>query len=404
MSTGVVLSHPTGNANVREAALALAEAGLLEEFHTSLAFFSSFWPSSFERRAYPSELKKLTYIHPFRETIRLAATRLGIRSLVRHQAGWACVDEVYRSLDCKVSRAASARAVYCYEDGALETFRAAERKGAARIYDLPIGYWGAARRILLEEAERRPEWVATMPGLRNSEEKLARKDGELRLASGIVVASTFTKTTLAQCPFPIAPVSVIPYGCDQPTQEPPSRDRRGPLRALYVGSLGQRKGVADLFEAIDLLGNTVTLTVVGRKVGGTCGALDTALSSHRWIPSLPRERILDEMRRHDVLVFPSLFEGFGLVVTEALSQGLPVITTPHTCGPDVLTDGREGFLVPVRDPHTLALRLDSLAKDRSLLSDMSAAALKKARELSWVGYRKRLADMVRGVLAEHQER
>jgi glycosyltransferase involved in cell wall biosynthesis len=129
--------------------------------------------------------------------------------------------------------------------------------------------------------------------------------------------------------------------------------------------------------------------------------LDHALSIHRWIPSLPREKILEEMRRHDVLVFPSLFEGFGLVVTEALSQGLPVITTSHTCGPDVLTDGREGYLVPVRDPNAIADRLESLAGNRSLLSDMSAAALEKARELSWSGYRNRLAGMVRRVLAEN---
>jgi glycosyltransferase involved in cell wall biosynthesis len=150
-----------------------------------------------------------------------------------------------------------------------------------------------------------------------------------------------------------------------------------------------------------MVGNQVDLTIVGRKTGGACSALDHALSIHRWIPSLPREKILEEMRRHDVLVFPSLFEGFGLVVTEALSQGLPVITTSHTCGPDVLTDGREGYLVPVRDPNAIADRLESLAGNRSLLSDMSAAALEKARELSWSGYRNRLAGMVRRVLAEN---
>lgn len=401
MNFGVVISHPTGNANVREAALALAEAGLLEAFHTSLAFFSPSWPRQLLRRAYPSELRPFTRCHPFRETLRLAATRLGIGEWVRHEKGWASVDAVYRSLDRKVSRMARARAVYCYEDGALETFCTAERLGAPRIYDLPIGYWRAARRILLEEAERRPEWLATMPGLQDSEEKLARKDGELRLASEIVVASTFTKSTLAECPYPIASVSVIPYGTDHPADEPPLRDSSGPLRALYVGALSQRKGIADLFDAIKMVGNQVDLTIVGRKTGGACSALDHALSIHRWIPSLPREKILEEMRRHDVLVFPSLFEGFGLVVTEALSQGLPVITTSHTCGPDVLTDGREGYLVPVRDPNAIADRLESLAGNRSLLSDMSAAALEKARELSWSGYRNRLAGMVRRVLAEN---
>jgi starch synthase len=395
MTRGVVLSHPTGNVFVREAALALAEAGLLEEFHTTLAFFGTGWPGELKRRVYPDALRKFTLRHPWREAVRLVAGRIGLESLVRHETGWASVDEVYRSLDRKVARRVSGGTVYCYEDGALETFRAAERRGAARIYDLPIGYWRAARRILGEEAERRPEWAATMPGLRDSPEKLARKDEELRLAGRIVVASSFTKATLAECPFPIAPVSVVPYGTDQPAEET-REDASGPLRVLYVGSLSQRKGIAEVFESVAAMGSHVELTLIGAKTGFECAALDKALLRHRWIPSLPRERILAEMRRHDVLVFPSLFEGFGLVVTEALSQGLPVITTSHTCGPDVIEEGVEGFLVPIRDSAAIAEKLDRLARDRNLLAEMSQAARKKARSLSWTDYRRRIVEVVSG--------
>jgi starch synthase len=388
-----VLVHPTGNAFVREAALALAEGGLLEQFHTTLAFFGNDWRGEFRRRAYPEALRKFTRLHPQREAVRLVAARLGWEFLLRHETGWASVDAVYRSLDRNVARKVSSGAVYCYEDGALETFRAAKRRGAATIYDLPIGYWRAARRILSEEAERKPEWVPTMPGLRDSPEKLQRKDGELQFAGRIVVASSFTKSTLGECPFPIAPVSVVPYGADEPSDEVRAR-RIGPLRILYVGSLSQRKGIADLFESVEPLGSHVELTLIGAKPGFACVALEKALARHRWIPSLPRERILEEMRRHDVLVFPSLFEGFGLVVTEALSQGVPVITTPHTCGPDVIKDGAEGFLVPIRDAAAITEKLECFASDRGLLAEMSQAALNKARSLSWADYRRRIVEVV----------
>jgi glycosyltransferase involved in cell wall biosynthesis len=53
-------------------------------------------------------------------------------------------------------------------------------------------------------------------------------------------------------------------------------------------------------------------------------------------PHFRIHEVLREMQRHDVLVFPSLFEGFGLVIVEAMSQGLPVITTSHTAGPDII--------------------------------------------------------------------
>jgi starch synthase len=393
MNQRLALSHPTGTTFVREAALALAEAGLLEEFHTTLAFFGNGWRGELRRRVYPDALRKFTRRHPLREAVRLVAGRLGWDFLIRHETGWASVDAVYRSLDRKVARAVSTGAVYCYEDGALETFCVAERRGAARIYDLPIGYWRAARRILGAEAERKPEWAATMPGLCDSPEKLARKDEELRLAGRIVVASSFTKTTLAECLFPMAPVSVVPYGTDEPSQE--AREiTSGPLRILFVGSLSQRKGIAEVFKAVETLGRHGELTLIGQKTGGSCAVLDALLARHRWIPSLPRKRILGEMRRHDVLVFPSLFEGFGLVVTEALSQGLPVITTPHTCGPDVIEDGVDGFIVPIRNPEAIAGRLERLASDRSHLAEMSQAALKKARGLSWFDYRRRIVEVV----------
>lgn len=84
----------------------------------------------------------------------------------------------------------------------------------------------------------------------------------------------------------------------------------GLLRALFVGGLGQRKEIADLFDAVNLLKAIAELTIVGRPVGASRHALDAALGNHRWIESLPREQILAEMRQHDVLVFPSLFEGF----------------------------------------------------------------------------------------------
>ena len=393
----VLISHPTGNAFVREAASAMAKTGILGEFHTTLAFFGPAWKGEWRRRVYPESFKKFTRRHPLREVIRLAAQRLGLKHIVRHEHGWASVDSVYRSLDRKVARSLDPKktsAVYCYEDGALETFRVAEQLGIRRIYDLPIGYWRAARRILLEEAERSPEWACTIQGLCDSDEKLERKDEELRLAERIVVASSFTARTLAECPFRLAPVSVVPYGADAPVAERSRVRRDGPLRVLFVGSLSQRKGIAEVFEAVDSMGRHAALTVIGRKTGGDCKPLDEALSRCRWIPSLPRERILEEMRGHDVLVFPSLFEGFGLVVTEALSQGLPVITTHRTCGPDVLNEGIEGFLVPPSNPHAIVEKLDLLHCDRERLAAMSEAARKKAEKLNWEDYRQKIVEVV----------
>ena len=100
------------------------------------------------------------------------------------------------------------------------------------------------------------------------------------------------------------------------------------------------------------------------------------------------------MGRHDVFVFPSLFEGFGLVILEAMAQGLPVITTSHTVGPDIIEDGVDGFIVPIRSSEAIAEKLELLAADRPRLEAMREAAIATARRFTWENYRRRLAEVL----------
>lgn len=413
----ILASHPTGNANVRHAVDAFREGGCLSAYHTTIAaaggnFFARMasWPGLGEirRRSYRAELRPFLHLSPGREIGRLLSLRLGLRSLIQHETGPFCVDAVYRDLDHRVARClrrdpGRCQVVYAYEDGARETFRVARELGLRTVYDLPIGYWREARRIQQEEAERQPAWQSTMPALRDSPAKCARKDDELALADEVVVASQFTASTLKAAPAAPTRVTVIPYGCPPVTLEPLQTSPAGsPLRVLYVGGLSQRKGLSYLLAAVDKIAPAAQLTLIGRPAG-SCQPLQQALQKHRWIESLPHEQVLAEMRQHDVLVFPSLFEGFGLVVTEALSQGTPVVTTAHTCGPDLLTEGRDGFLVPIRDAEAIADRLLRLHDDRERLAEMKEFARGKASEITWDRYHAILLAHMHSILGQSRE-
>ena len=415
----ILFSHPLGNANARQAALALEEAGLLAELWTCLHWTpggpAERWlPAGIARelgrRSFPAPVRPKLRTAPWREALRLLAGRLpGGGFLTRHETGPASVDAVFRGLDRAVARRLPAlarrgglRGVYAYEDGAAATFRAAGALGLTRFYDLPIGYWRAGRAIFDEEAAREPRWAATLTGLADSPAKLARKDEELAGADAVVVASSFTRGTLDQAPGLRSPVHVVPYGAPAPVSagEADLERRAGgaPLRVLFAGSLGQRKGISYLLEAVRRLGPRVELTLLGGKAVEGCPSLEQAVRAHRWIPSLTHAGVLAEMSRQDVLVFPSLFEGFGLVIPEALSRGLPVITTPHTAGPDLLDDGVDGFLVPIRSPEAIADRLEALF-DPARRREMRHAALRKAALLSWEAYRRGLAACVADTFA-----
>lgn len=408
----VLVSHPTGNANLRAVLRGLERAGVLTEFWTTLSLSHGLSQSSWlsqsirrrlSQRIFPEAPWERCRTRSLREAVRLAARAARVEILTRHETGWASVDGVYRDLDRSVARhlrgrACAARAVYAYEDGALETFNAARETGRTRIYDLPIAYWRTLRTLLEEEAERLPDWAPTMEGLRDSAEKHARKDAEIGLADHVLVASSFTRKSLLDHFGPMQ-VHVTPYGCPPPAPRRVAERAKGaPLELFYAGHLNQRKGLADLIAALHRIDIDWRLTLAGPKPDKSPPVLDAFLADPRctWLGTVPHTTLLEHMTQAHVFVFPSIVEGFGMVITEAMASGLPVITTPHTAGPDVLDEGEDGFIVPIRSPDHVAQAISQLADNEELRRSMAQAAKDKARAMSWQRYEDQVAKLVVG--------
>ncbi|HEX5152934.1 MAG TPA: glycosyltransferase family 4 protein [Parafilimonas sp.] len=409
---GIVLTHPTGNEFFRAAAKGFYEAGQLQSLYTSLASFPNTFLyglgglpmlSDIRRRAISRELKQYTHTYPWRETGRLIAIKAGRQKLTAHEKGVFSIDSVYRSLDCYVAgrlqqeKAKGAGAIYAYEDGAAFSFKKGKEFQLECVYDLPIGYWRSMHNMLLEEAGKTPDWAATLGGLNDSTEKLKRKDDEISLADKIIVASSFTASTLKEYPGKLPPVHVVPYGF--PIAEPKEYGvlKKGqPLKILFVGGLSQRKGLSYLFDAVNKLGNYVSLTVVGRGTESVnnCKPLQENLNQHRWIETIPHDEVLALMREHDVLVFPSLFEGFGLVITEAMSQGTPVITTERTAGSDLINHGENGWLVNAGCADAISHILEQILSRPQSIAEVGTAAVGTAGKRPWSVYGRELAGVV----------
>jgi glycosyltransferase involved in cell wall biosynthesis len=409
----ILISHPTLNANAKAVVSGFFKQKSLYQLFTAVAVFPDqllFLLSKiklfkdFKRRQLSPLWQPFTQSHPFYELGRLLASKLKMERLTAHEKGFFCIDRVYQHHDSWVAKSlANAQKeglseVYAYEDGALATFTKAKELGIQCIYDLPIGYWRTARLLLEEERYKRPDWASTLTGFKDSENKLERKDRELALADQIIVASSFTKQTLSNYPGQLAPITVIPYGF------PPVLAGRvyenlenRPLKLLFVGGLSQRKGIANLLEAVDQLGDAVTLTIVGHKAAEDCVPLNEALIRHKYIPSLPHEEILKIMREQDVFVFPSLFEGFGLVITEAMSQGTPVITTNRTAGPDLIEDGENGWLVEAGSTTALKQCIEMLLSNPHLVQDAGLAAMKTASLRPWDSYSRELGSFLQKI-------
>lgn len=409
MKSSILISHPTGNANLRAAAQGLAKNGSLRQFYTSIACFPNTTLSNIagfsvfseiKRRSFDLSLKEYTHTYPIWEIGRLLSLKFGFKSLSTHEVGMFSIDNVCHKLDYHVSKNLlkalhkGVNGLYAYEDTAAKSFAAAKELNIKCFFEQPIGYWRAAKRILQQEIDLRPEWANTIVLLKDSEEKLKYKDSELALADHIFAASSFTATTLLEYPGKLAAVSVIPYGFSPVKKREYTNPKSRPLKVLFVGGLSQRKGVANVFEAVDHFGDNINLTVVGRKTGEICFALDEYLKKHVWIETLPHEDILALMRANDVFIFPSLFEGFGLVITEAMSQGTPVITTNRTCGPDFIDDGESGWLTEASSTEKLIEKLDKIMTNPGCISVIGKSAMDIARKRPWAIYGQELADKI----------
>lgn len=403
----ILLAHPFGNANVRAVLAAFYQAELLAKFVTTLGWSNDSpwmeqlpagWRSQAARRGYEIPEAKIER-QSSREIIRLLAERTGQHWLTKHEEGWASIDRVWGELDTfaasvlsKLHQASSINAAYAYEDCAAQLFDVAQQIGVRRIYDLPIAYWETAQRLLREEAKRWPEWEPTLGGTRDSEEKLVRKTRELDLAELVICPSAFVLESLPETTRSSKSCVVAPFG--SPSLGPgtaPAEKRLGKrLRVLFAGALSQRKGLADLFQAMKLVASDEIELVVMGSLLRPLEWYRKQFPSFTYEPPRPHHEVLRLMQTCDVFVLPSIVEGRALVQQEAMACGLPLIVTRNAGGEDLIVEGETGFLVPIRAPEVIAEKIDWCAANREAIAGMAIAAQGRASQLSWGDYGKKV--------------
>jgi len=413
----IVVAHPTGNQFVRALLSTLQQREMLSRFYTTMAVSPDSWwlklfpaglRAELTRRSFPVS-GHLLDTRPGLELARCILPKLGYKRAVRHETGFASLDQVYMDLDRFVASRLKqekhengAAAVYAYEDGALETFREAKRLGMLCIYDLPIAYWEVGKQLMREEAARLPEWAVTLGGgVADSADKLKRKTAELELADIVVVPSGFVRDSLPAWAFS-KQIIVSPFGSPQDRMQPAGNDMLkadNRLKVLFAGSMGQRKGLGDLFQAMKMLdGNKIELVVMG--------SLQAPMEFYRnkydgfvYAPERPHGQVLELMAGCDVFCLPSILEGRALVMQEAMSQGLPLIITPNTGGSDLVIAGETGFLVPVRSPEQIAMKLQWCIDNRERVKEMGEMARLHAANYIWKTYSDRIVNQLNTVYA-----
>lgn len=411
----VLLFHPSVAPFVQQAARAIHEAGQLARFETALHDEPCRWSQrllvgaarlagrdlapQFRRRAITEIPLDRVRAHPWGEYARLAVGALDrdgrATDFVWEKTEHAFDRRVGRSLDRSLT------GVYGFEHSSLATFQRARELGLRVVYDVPAPDSEFTHALLDRELDRFPELRTPyrQHTARRESRRLARRRAEREISTLVIAASEFTKRSYVAAGLDPAKVRIVPYGAPPPVPRDTALGRRNisaPLTLIWAGTFSIRKGAHYLLDAWRTadLGRHAQLKIFGaiELPDRVLHPLPAGVSLHG---SIPRTRLFEEYDQADALIFPTLCDGFGMVVTEAWSRALPVITTSSAGASDLLLPGQNGLQLPAANASAIAETVHWCLDHRPDLLAMREAALATAARWQWADYRRTLAATLR---------
>ena len=396
----VLLTNPTGNQNSKNLGLAFLQSKKLEKYITVFHINANKIYFNFLPKIVKNELKKRDFSifgtkvissNPIREIIRILVTKLKINKLIPYNFNptetFKCLDKFSaKYINSKITH------VYNFQNCALQTFLKAKQEKIKCVYELPTVYWKEHNNIIKNEIKKKPEFkealLKTNFYVNVTKQKLL--DKELSLADLIIVPSQYVKKTLKLYNGKFLKIKVIPYGFPKtcPINKKNWYDGKRKLKILYAGSLNQNKGISYLVKTINKLDlDKIEIEIIGS--GPLEGYLKKNIKSANFLGSISNEQILRRMKNNDIFISPTLFEGFGLTLSEAMSQGLVVMTTKNTFLGD-LKKKNIFIKIDIKNIDKIVCNINRLIKKPSELKKIGQTAIKYAKSNSWKKYRKRI--------------
>ncbi len=390
----ILLSH-AGKQHAYYLAKALHQLGRLKRFYTSsyiqdqriqnllLKTGNTFWTRRFEPGLHGNKIKP-NWRFEFKEIV--LRSLFGNTESVQRQVYQRDV-QFDRYVARQVEKLKGNHVFWGFQGSCLHSMRTAITKRWKAIYEMPSIHPSEIKELLLEEKKLHPEWANTIFTTSYPSGYEDRLFEELHTASHIVTACSYAKKVLKKRGI-TAPIHVLPLGVKTEAilpKEENSYSPEYPLKLLFVGRLSQTKGIKYLLEAMKNIGpdQRIELHLLGH-LQGNGENLKPYKGLYHYHAPISQQELFKKYREFDVLVLPTLFEGFGFVIIEAMAAGLPVITTPNSMGPDIIREGENGFVIPIRDVAALEKAIWQLRDlDGTEFAEMSRQARRAAESYSW---------------------
>lgn len=262
----------------------------------------------------------------------------------------------------------------------LEAGVQTQKSGGIFVCDRGSAHIRVQDEILRDEHQR---WGFPYRGI--DPRVIEREEREYQAADLITVPSTFASQSFAAMGIDGRKVRRVPYGVDLTRFAPLGSPNKQEFSVLFVGRVTLQKGIPYLLEAFrQFQHERKRLRIVGpydRSFIDELRRRKLVPEQTEFLGSVPQTELKRIFSTSDALVLPSVQDGFGMVMAQAMACGCPVVASTSTGAEDLYTHGHEGFVVPTRSSTAIAERLDQLATDRALASGMREAALRRVSSL-----------------------
>lgn len=246
--------------------------------------------------------------------------------------------------------------------------------------------------IYRSDMELAPDFAEILAGERKNalnEKLLERSRREINSADYYLVASNFSVESITTLGKSKESVFVCPYGVDAQLFQPGSQRNGEVLKAVYVGGTKEFKGISYLLKAFEQLKDSlIELTIVGANT-----LPESMLEKYSYINFtgvIMHEEVAKVLQHSDFMIFPSIGDGFGLSVTEALASGCPVICSLNAGAVDLIEDGYNGFKISAQDVGAIVDKVRYFINNRESLKNMQINARESVKDLTWDKYYERV--------------
>jgi glycosyltransferase involved in cell wall biosynthesis len=268
----------------------------------------------------------------------------------------------------------------------LYTLRKTKAYGAITVVERGSSHIEHQRDIIKEEyAYLRMR--AALPDPRIVEKELQ----EYIEADFISVPSGYAKKTFLEKGVPEDKLIHIPYGVDISLFKPiPKKDNI--FRIVYVGQMSIRKGIHYLLEAVSKLDfKNFELWLIGSICDEIRPFFKKYKGYFKYLGHLDYQKLYEYYSQGSVFAFPSLDEGFALVILQAMACGLPVICTTNTAGEDIVRDGIDGFIIPIRNTEAIKEKITYLYENPVICKTMGESGRERvSKGFTWDNYGDRM--------------